>query len=172
MTLEQTAVHEAGHAVVAYVLGLACKELALTHDQVAETGAYGYATGPNPVYGYSHGSERDRQTAMRDECVACCGGLAAEHVLFGVPLSTENENAQADFRNILQFERDGLRVPGKKWGGSVGDDDTWRYIDRSLLKARRLVLRHQDAIEQLAKRLVDRRRLDGDVVKQLLDKWV
>jgi len=72
MNLEQAAVHEAAHAVVGFVLDLGCKKLALTHNEVEETRVYGHATGPNPVYGYHHDSERDRQQAMRDECVACC----------------------------------------------------------------------------------------------------
>lgn len=116
MQLKQTAIHEAGHVVVGYMLGLACKEVALTHHKVDETGRYGYAIGPNPVYGYHHASLKERQQTMRDECVACCAGLAAEHVFFGVPLDIDNEHAQGDFENIIGLESSGMRIRGKRRG--------------------------------------------------------
>jgi ATP-dependent Zn protease len=124
MNKELVAIHEAGHVVVGYSLGLACNEVALT-PETEEEGTCGYVMSPNPMYGYRHGSQRERQATLRDACIACCGGLAAEHVFYGVPLDIEHESAQHDFRNIIEFERNGLRI---KRGGWVGDDKTWRYI--------------------------------------------
>jgi len=170
MELKQTAIHEAGHVVVAYVLGLDCKEVALTHHEVEETGAYGYAAGPNPAYGYEHGSWRERQATLRDECIACCAGLAAEHVFFGVPLNTDNENTQGDFRNIMEMERNGLRIGGKR-NGFIGDETTWDFIQRQLVKAKKQVIRHRDTIERLADTLVKQKKLSREEVKRLLDEW-
>lgn len=171
MKLEQTAIHEAGHAVVGYVLKLPYEELALTHDTVDESGAYGHAISPNPQYGYEHASRRERNKAMRDACTACCAGLAAEHVFFGVPLSTDNKYAQGDFSNIIELERDGLRIP-RKSGGTVGDEETWRYISRLLLKAKKLVNRHRNEIQLLADALVKARKLSKDDVARLLSKLI
>lgn len=171
MDLHQTAVHEAGHVVVAYALGLACKEVALTHDDVEETGQYGRAVGPNPQYGYGHGSQREQQETMRLECVACCAGLAAEHVFYSVPLDIENESAQGDFLNIIECERNGLRTR-RGCSGFVGDDATWRFIARLLREAKKLVRRHCDTIQRLADTLVEKKQLSGDEVEQLLSEWM
>jgi len=130
MKLEQTAIHEAGHVVVGYLLGLACNDVALTHDEVEETDTYGYVTHLNPAYSYEHGSLHEGQRALHDECIACCAGLAAEHVFFGVSLDTDNENSECDFQNIIEYERYGLRIRGKR--GGFSGDATWRYIDRQL----------------------------------------
>src|SRR5918912_1177094 len=54
MELERTAIHEAGHAVVAYALGYTSHAVALTHDEVADTGYYGYVTAPHPRFSYTH----------------------------------------------------------------------------------------------------------------------
>src|SRR5262245_41682805 len=170
MELRQTAIHEAGHAVVAYVLGLGCKDMALTHDEVEETGAYAYVRGPNPLYGYEGTSRSERQATMRAACVACCAGLAAEHVFFDVPLITDNENAQGDFQNIIELESNGLRIRGKR-NGFVGDEATWRYIDRLLVKAKKLVKSHRVTIQRLADTLVERKRLSAEEVERLFNKW-
>src|SRR5262245_31031094 len=130
MKPEQTAIHEAGHAVVGYVLGFACNEMALTPEDVEETGAYGYVRSPHPLYGYHRsGSSREDPAKLRDQSIEHCAGLAAEHVFFQVPLNTDNENARSDFQNVLDRERDGMRIPGKR-GGFVGDEGTWDYIQR------------------------------------------
>jgi ATP-dependent Zn protease len=171
MELKRTAIHEAGHVVVGYVLGLACNEVALTHDEVEETGAYGHATGPNPASGYEFLSMRERQETLRAKCTACCAGLAAEHVFCDVPLSTDNENAQDDFQNIIECERNGLRIRGKR-NGFIGDDATWHCIDLRLIEAKKLVKRHRNPIQRLADALVERKKLDQDEVERLLEKWV
>jgi len=162
MKLEQTAIHEAGHVVVGYGLGLACNEVALTpHGQVEEMDEYGHVTHPNPAYGYKHGSLHERQRTLRDACIACCAGLAAEHVFFKVSLGTDNENSECDFQNIIEYERYGLRIRGKR-GGYVGDEATWRYIGRQLLKAKKLVQDHRDTIQRVADILVEKKRLSSE----------
>jgi ATP-dependent Zn protease len=172
MELKQIAIHEAGHVVVAYALGLAVKEVALTHEAADDTGLYGYAIGPNPVHGYNHDSRRECREAVRDECIVCCAGLAAENVFFNVPLSTDNENAQGDFRNIIEFESDSLLHISGKRGGWIGDDATWRYISRRLIDARRLVKRHRHTIQRLAHTLIERKKLNGEEVQRLLTEWM
>ena len=171
MDLRQTAVHEAGHVVVAYALGLACNEVALTHDDAEETGEYGHSVGPNPQYGYEHSCRREQHQTMRAKCVGCCAGLAAEHVFFDVPLDTDNENALGDFVNIIECERNGLPIRGKR-NGFVGNDATWQYIARLLREAKKLVKRHRDTIQRLADTLVEKKQLSGDEVEQLLSEWM
>ena len=171
MDLKQTAIHEAGHVVVAYVLGLACDEVALTHDEVKETGAYGFVTSPNPTYGYEVESPKERQKILRDQSISCCAGLAAEHVLLGVPLSTDNENSQSDFQHIIQFEHDGLKIKGKR-NGFVGDDATWRFISSLLEEAKELVIQHRDAIQRLADILIECKQLSEEEVTRLLEEWI
>jgi len=167
MELERTAIHEAGHAVVAYALGYTSNEVVLTHDEVADTGYYGYVTSPHPRYGYAHNSLRDLQTTLRDASIANCAGLAAEHVFFHVPLATDDEGAQRDFRSIIALELQGLKIRRKR-GGYIGDEITWRYIERCLHKAKSLVNRHRDAIQHLAHALVEKKKLSGAEVDQLL----
>lgn len=171
MKLEQTAIHESGHVVVGYVLGLACHEVVLTHHKVKKTGAYGYVISPNHKFGYQAESPRELQRILRDGCIASCAGLAAEHVFFDVPLSIDNENAQCDFENIIQCERDGLKIRGKRQG-FVGDDATMGYILRQLKNAEKLVIRHRDVIQRLAEVLVERKRLSEKDVQRLLKKWI
>ncbi len=130
----------------------------------------GHAIGPHPAYGYVYNSERERQSAMKDECVACCAGLASEHVFFAVPLNTDNENAQGDFDNIMKLEGLGLRIPGK-CNGSVGDEMTWGYIARCLKNAKKHVKKHRDVIDRLANVLIERQRLSAEEVGELLCNW-
>lgn len=171
MELIETAIHEAGHVVVAYVLGLACNGVALTHEEAEETGSYGHVTRPNPAFGYEISSERDRRAVLRKQCISCCAGLAAVHVFFQVALDLDNENAQGDFQNIIEMEQNGMRIPGKR-NGFVGDDATWHYISRRLIDARRLVKRHRGVIERLAKTLVEKKRMNGEEVAKLLAGWM
>jgi ATP-dependent Zn protease len=165
MNIEQTAIHEAGHVVVAHALGLACKDAALTHELVDETGAYGYAEGPNPRFGYHVENERERQAIMRDAAIACCAGLAAEHVFFGVPLDVENENAKGDFDNIIGLQRAGLRIKGSK---VVGNEQAWKYIDKLLGKAVKLVRKRRQEIRRVADSLLENKRLNAVEIERLL----
>jgi len=175
MELRQTAIHEAAHAVIAHVLGLACKSIALTHDAVDDTGAFGLAVGPNPIYGYRGTSRSERSANARDECVACCAGLAAEHVFFGVLLDAENENAQDDFRNIIILEKSGFLRTRRKYGdGFAGDGVTWKFIKRKLREAHRLVYCHRETIDRLADELLQRGpngKLEAGEVERLLKDW-
>lgn len=169
MKLEQTAIHEAGHVVVAHLLGLACNEVALTRDETEETDEYGHVCHPHPAFGYKCSSLRERQGILRDQSIADCAGLAAEHVFFGVPLDAENENSQFDFQNVIQYEREGLRMRRGR-GGYIGDDATWRYISRQLAKAKKLVKDHRDTIQRFADTLVERKKLSSEEVKELLNE--
>jgi len=169
MELEQMAIHEAGHAVVGYILGLACNELALTHE--GEGCSYSHVAYPNLVCSYEGKSAHERNTTLRAECIASCAGLAAEHVFFGVPLNTDNENAQSDFQNIIKCERSGLRIRGDR-GGLIGDDVTLSYIPRGLVEAKRLVKRHRNTIQQLADILVEKKKISGKEVERLLKEWI
>lgn len=173
MDLKQTAIHEAGHTVIGWTLGLTCDEVALTHHNVKKTGYYGHAVHPYPSYGYENNcSRRELNATLQAECVANCTGLAAEHVFFGVPLCTDNDNARLDFRNIIECERIGLRIRGKPHGCFVGDDHTWGYISRQLLQAKKLVKRNRDTIQRFADILVEKKKLSGEEVKQLLSEWL
>jgi ATP-dependent Zn protease len=172
MKVEQTTIHEAGHVVVAYVLGLAYKKVALTHDEVEETVKYGHVIGPDPAYEYDHDSLHERRSKVRAKCIACCAGLAAEHVFFAVPLNTDNENAEVDFQNIIEYEWSGeLHIRGKH-NGFIGDAETWRYISCLLVEAKQLVNRHRGAIQRLADILVERKKLSGEEVEELLNAWL
>lgn len=172
MPLERTAIHEAGHVVVAWILGLVSTEVVLTFEQADETGSYGYTTCPNPVYGYNHCSRRDVQRAMHKQSTVSCAGLAAEHVFFGVPLDTSNENAMSDFENVMELERQGLRTARRYCVGHLGDEGTWRFIDRRLRAARDIVRRHRDTIQRLALVLIAEKRLDQDKLERLLGEWL
>jgi len=170
MTLDQAAIHEAGHAVADYVLGLRCESVELTHHEVEQVEDHGQVMSANPQYGYKHDSKKAMNDTMRDASIACCAGLAAEHVICGVPLEVDNLNARADFANIIDFELRGMPIPGKR-RGCVGDEGTWNYIEKTLRKARTLVPQHQDLIRKLADVLVERKKLSGEEVKLLLDEW-
>ena len=171
MELRQTAIHEAGHVVVGYVLGLTCNEVALTHEEVEKTNSYGYQTGPNPMFGYEVDSLRERNSIMRAECVSSCAGIAAEHVFFDIPLNTDNENAQGDFQNVIECERQGLRTR-RYQGGYIGDDVTWGYISRLLREAKKLVQCYSDTIQRFADTLIKKKKLSGEEVEQLLTEWM
>ena len=164
----QTAVHEAAHAVVGYVQGLTCNGLELLSDPEAD--AYGVAHSPNPYFGYEQEAS-DRQGTMREQAIALCAGLAAEHYFCKVPLDTDNENAQSDFNRIIEFERAGLHVPGNE-DELVGNANTWDFIAGLLRKALKEVRKYRTQIKQLADALVERRKLTGAEVEQLLHEWL
>jgi hypothetical protein len=165
--LMQTTIHESAHAVIAHALGLHKHDIALTHDDAGETGIFGYATGPNPSFGDGCSSETERQLTLRAQCVACCAGLAAEHVFFAVPLSIDNENAQGDFQNIIDMEQSGLRIRGKR-DGFVGDHQTWAYIEATLKTAKQLVKVHRSKIERVARAMLASERIVSDELAALL----
>jgi len=167
MKLRQTAIHEAGHAVIEYALGLSCSGVTIIYDKKKHR--YGTTESPNPAYGYYFDNERERKMTMRKGVIGCCAGLAAEHVFFGVPLDIDNDNAQGDFQNIIKLERQGL-VTSR--GGYVGDDGTWRFISRVLREAKKLVLLHHDTIEQLSNVLVEKKKLNGKEVEEFLHERI
>lgn len=165
MELKQLAIHEAGHAVVGYTLGLACNNLTLTHE--GEGDSFIHTAYPNTVCDYEGKSLHERNTNLRAEAIASCAGLAAEHVFFNVPLNIDNENAQSDFQNIIKCERNGLRISGNR-GGFTSDDETLSYIPRGLVEAKRLVKRHRKTIRLLADILVEKKKLSAEEVERLL----
>ena len=95
--------------------------------------------------------------------------MAAEHFFFGVPLDIDNENSQGDFQNIIEYEREGLRIRGKR-NGFVGDDATWHYISHQLVKAKNLVKDHRDTIQRFADTLIERKKLSSKEVEELLNQ--
>lgn len=155
-----TAHHEAGHVVVAHVLGLHTDQVTIEPGE----GYLGHRVGPG-IYGYTNLTRRGRSKLVRDEAVALYAGLAAENRFFGVEFSFDDDaehGAWGDNSQAVELMRQHHRTK------SLPD-----AIARAQREARRLVRKHSDAIAKLATLLCKRKSLAGahlqDVLSDLVD---
>jgi cell division protease FtsH len=183
------AYHESGHAL--------CAELLPTQDPVRKVsilprgpGALGYTmTAPT--------EERFlmSRTEIQDRLVVLLGGRVAEEITVGEistgaqdDLVNATDLARRMVRELGMSEAMGLasfeprRAPGRDgafWptgGGSDYSDETARAVDAEVARilgeararARALLLEHRDALERVARRLLDAEVLSGEDLRSLL----
>lgn len=156
--LRRTAVHEAGHALAAYVLGLECSKVSIVPDwDAGEAGHCTYPTDPLEIMGQWDTTgvwHRTERSAQRASAIALLAGAAAEREVLG-----RAGPGAADDRRRAGWLVDDL-TPAQ---GNVRH--TLARLERT---AARLVHRHRAALARVADTLVAQRTLDGEQVRALV----
>jgi ATP-dependent Zn protease len=150
------AIHEAGHAVIARILGLACGEVTIRTDGDDELG---YTVVRNPLKTWQRGDGQRRPLAEA-HCMSLYAGAEAERVILG----TSDVGDSADRSKAASCLSE-IGVPGARY---VSDDIWQRYEARLRRKARDLVSRHRREIERVARELQKHKTLSAERVDALL----
>jgi hypothetical protein len=146
-----TAIHEAGHAVVAVYLNVGITELSIEGDEEAN----GYWLHPAPLM-FECGTTRERQKLITDMILATYAGFQAElqfdpHAL--------DFHANGDEERAFDLLREG--GSGPRGSSYVGDEVYDRYLEGKKKQARRLVKRLWPVIRELAGLLLERTTILG-----------
>jgi ATP-dependent Zn protease len=151
----QTAIHEAGHAAIARVLGISAGEASI----IPTDDVLGYALFSNPTTQWRRGDGPKRPPAEA-YCIALYAGREAESVIAENGLVGDGGDiAQADYAMTW------VGVPNARF---VGDEEYDRYEQRLRAKARCLVLSHRCCIEAVAAELMASRKLSGDEIDAII----
>jgi ATP-dependent Zn protease len=153
-----SATHEAGHAVIARVLTLACGEATIVPDY--DAGGAGYSLTKDPwqcVFEWEkRGKVRDNPDAVwHARIIAFMAGAEAEQVLLGA-----TQGGDGDDRDQIELMADEL-------------DGSWSRIEPRLrAMTRMLVRRHRARIERVAAALLERRTLSREELDHLVGRSV
>lgn len=150
------AVHEAGHAVIARILGLACGDVTIRTDGDDELG---YTVVRNPLKTW-HRGDGQRRPLAEAHCMSLYAGAEAERVILGA--ADVGDSADRSKATSCLSE---IGVPGARY---ISDDIWQRYEARLRRKARDLVSRHWDKIERVAQELQKHKTLSAERVDALL----
>jgi hypothetical protein len=174
-TERSSAVHAAGHAVIARVLGLVgCGSATIAHTEAE--GEVGHAMLGDPwetiekwERDYSEELARtgiepvryrgvNLRSAIRARIMTSMAGTEAENELIGVSQGSD----AFDRREIEQYaEMEDAELP----------EDLWqRYEPRMRRHTRRLIRKHREKIERLAAALQDKKTLPGEEIDRLIAK--
>jgi len=151
-TLQETAYHEAGHAVISMHFGLAVNEVTIRPD--LNNGTLGSVSGPNTLYGYEYAGARERRKCVRQTIIGLYAGLEAEKLIN--PHANE-ELSGNDETQAFDLLRD-YPIPHC---GYVGDDVYCAYLEKLRKEARRMVKRLRPMIASLADELLSRTEMTG-----------
>ncbi len=146
-----TAFHEAGHAVVAHLLGLTVSQVEIVGD--------GEKLGSCHTQRFSRMEAIAREHALEDALLVACAGVVAECLVSG------SERWDEDSRDLERAVHLALRLTGDC-------EKAHALILRTRRRVRRALSRHWDAVEALALRLEADRRMDAGAVRTLLDGMI
>jgi hypothetical protein len=149
-----TAIHEAGHAVIARVLRLRCGEVTIEPNE--DEGYAGYSHIGDP---WGTVDDWERAGRYRDHDV--------EQAYRGYILSTmAGEEAEIEILGSAQTgtESDRRWIEIAAAGEAFSHDEWPRYEPRMRRQTRRLVRKHRDPIRRVALALLKHRRLDGPAI--------
>ena len=144
-----TAVHEAGHAVIARVLTLKCGGASIRADYKTETAGYAIIHDPLECDGewrYRF-KRRDTEAAERARIIVCMAGIEAEIELLGAAEGGDGEDLHHIDLLAEQLNRCDL--------------------NRLRRMTRMLVRRHRERIERVADALLAKKRLTEKQIDRL-----
>ncbi len=158
-TLERnTAIHEAGHVVALYHLGLSMIRATIVPSE--EDDYWGLVIHPN-YGGYEYRNKRQKAAIIRDLIVVCYAGPEAERL---IAPQCDQAGWEHDEDNAWDFLRE---IPPRNCR-HVGDVTFWSALDRLRRRARRLVLEHWSDVKRVAEALEAEKTLTGDQLWALL----
>jgi hypothetical protein len=143
-TPEVTATHEAGHAVIARVLGLVCGDASIVYDEVKNHAGVSFSTWQDDA-----GRKRPERYGRDAEIMTSMAGSEAEKLILGQACDGDGDDRDKIFRLLCV------------------DPHCRKTEARLRLMTRMLVRRHRSDIELVAKTLVAVGTLSG----QHIDEW-
>jgi len=160
--LLRTAIHEAGHAVVAEILALGCTEVTNVPDWDEGTGGFAISPlGEDKVLqaweqrGIHH---REWRSALRATALVLLAGAAAERELLGS--SGAGLGAEDDLRRVQWAVADLTPADGNP-------ETTLLRLEHA---AAVVVARHRAAIAMLADAIVEHRHLSGELLAGIIER--
>ncbi|PIP00656.1 AAA family ATPase [Pleomorphomonas carboxyditropha] len=177
------AVHEAGHAVVAQLLGGAeIVDVSIVRELLVDVEA-------QPGGGLSRADYQPGNLSREqliDEITVLLGGIAAEEVVLGRRYTGSGGHPQSDLARATSIAAGlhGTHGLGRQLTlvGLLSDDaqlmlrhpDVRRAVEETLqgclARARNLVTEHRDAIDDIAERLVEHGRVSGSEIAEIVDR--
>ncbi len=154
--LESTSYHEAGHAVIAPVLGLPCGKVTVVG---ADEDELGHAVVGDPIRTWERG-DGPRRPLVEASCISLYAGAEAERVILGQ--RGDGDGFDSDKATSL------IKIIGVRGASYVGDDVWERYEARLRRRSNELVHLHQHRIERVAKALQERGTLEAEEVDAML----
>lgn len=152
----QTAIHEAGHAVVGRAVGVPCGEVTIEAETPDDLG---HSVMLDPRFSWERGDGAKRPI-VEAFCIALYAGAEAERFILG----TTNVGDGVDCDRATKC----LAWVGLPGASYEGDDVFDRHEARLRARARSAVVEHRAAIERVATALVEHRTLSGDQVDGLI----
>ena len=154
--LESTAYHEAGHAVIARVLGLTCGQVSI----IADDDSAGHAIIADPWKTIGDWDTRDRfrdpRQAFRGTIIARMAGAEAEREFFGQCRGGDDDD---QYQIALLMDSRWTEIPADDWD---------QYEARLRAQTRRLVRRHRRTIKRVATAREERGTLEGEGITDWL----
>ena len=157
MNAYQTAVHEAGHAVIARVLGLTCRLVTIVPDEEKGTLGCAHVESPDDAWWrwIDLGKERDQFVAYRARMIVNLAGEEAEREMLGAISDGYDSDYESTTACAMEMS-------------DVAFDPDQRMMRRLRRQTVRLVRKHCDKIERVAAALVEQRTLSGDEIDALV----
>ena len=156
--IESTAYHEAGHAVAAIVQDLVIVSVTIEPDE----DSLGSCIGPG-VFGYEYAGDRERKRIARDCILVSYAGLQAEKHFNPEAEEWRSDN---DEENAFNMSREFSVLP--RGCNYVGDELHCKYLTRLQRKAHRLIIRHWQSVDAVAKAILKDKTLFHDQIKKII----
>jgi AFG3 family protein len=172
--LNRTAVHETGHALVAWMLPSASPPVKISI--INRGSVLGYN-----LMGDSNGTYARTESEMRDEIAVCMGGRVAEEVLLGEP----SIGAVSDLRTATRTAR--IMVEQVGFGKKTGllsismhdpevspetrracEEEVQAILADEYKRAKALIIKHRDKVNALVDRLVEKEVIHDEEIQAIL----
>jgi hypothetical protein len=156
--LHQTAIHEAGHAVVGRVLGLTCAEATIVADWNAMTAGYSKTFVERSIADWEARGRWRPESMLRARIMMLMAGREAEIVLLG-----RHSVGDSDDRREID-----LTLENSSFGYVYTGDRPDHWLKRLRTRTRHLVRRHRNAIERVSVALLEHQELRPEVIDALV----